>query len=202
MALPHNRRYTPDEYLAQDRASEFKHEYLDGEITMMAGAKPAHSLIAMNAGTSLNNRIGDRDCIVYGSDLRVSVRHAGLYAYPDLTVVCGPPLYDECGETLLNPTLIVEVLSPTTETYDRGEKFRRYQQLESLQEYVLIDQGRPVIEVFTRQPGGKWLYVAAIGLETLVTLESVGCTLALADVYRRVTFAEDAAQSDAAQDQH
>lgn len=200
MALPH-RRLLPEEYLALDRASEFKHEYLDGEVYMMAGAKPAHSLIAMNAGTSLNNQMGDRDCSVYGSDLRVSVAHAGLYAYPDLTIACGPPLYDERGETLLNPTLIVEVLSPTTEIYDRGEKFRRYQQLESLQEYVLIDQGRPVIEVFTRQPGGKWLYVAAVGLEASVMLESVGCTLVLSDVYRRVTFAEDAAQSEDAPDQ-
>ncbi|MBL8132402.1 MAG: Uma2 family endonuclease, partial [Anaerolineae bacterium] len=126
MALPHNKRYTPDEYLAQDRASEFKHEYLDGEIYMMAGAKPNHNIIIPNSAASLVGQLRDRDCTVYGSDQRVSVIRAGLYAYPDLTVVCGPPLYDERGETLLNPTLIVEVLSPTTETYDRGEKFRRY----------------------------------------------------------------------------
>ncbi|MBK8025233.1 MAG: Uma2 family endonuclease [Chloroflexi bacterium] len=195
MALP-RRRLTPEEYFGIDAASEFKFEYLDGEVYMMAGAKPNHSLIGMNTGASLHTQLAARDCQVHGSDLRVSVAHAGLYAYPDLTVVCGQPIYDERGDTLLNPTLLVEVLSPATEKFDRGEKFRRYQRLESLQEYVLIDQEQAVVEVFTRQSEGKWLYVAAVGLNATVALESVGCTLALADVYHRVTFEESAGPPD------
>lgn len=186
-ALPH-KRYTPEEYLALERESDTKHEYLDGQIYDMAGAKPNHNLIVASASGSLTAQLLDRDCFTYSSDQRVDVRVGGLFAYPDITVVCGEPQYDAEGDSLLNPTLIVEVLSPSTERYDRGEKFLRYRALASCREYVLIAQHKPLIEVYTRQQDDNWLLVTAQGLETSVALESVGCTLALSDIYRRVTF--------------
>lgn len=187
MALP-KKRYTPEEYFAIERESDIRHELLDGEVYAMAGASPEHELIVSDVDTSLKTQLRGKGCRVYISGLRLKVSQRS-YFYGDLSVVCGEPLFVlESGlKSLINPTVVIEVLSPSTAEFDRGEKFRRYQSIESLQEYVLIDQYKPIIEVYTRQPNGKWLYATMQGLDSTAMLESIGCTLLLSDVYERVT---------------
>jgi Uma2 family endonuclease len=184
---------SPEEYLARERRAETKSEYYDGEIFAVAGGSEEHSIIAVNVAGALNFRLADRPCKVYNSDMRVQVDQDGPYAYPDVSVVCGEAEFaDEKRDTLLNPTVLVEVLSPTTEAWDRGGKFERYQQMASLQEYVLIAQDRPRVERYARQGDDQWLLTVAVGLERVLSLSSVGCELALAEVYRKVAFPEDA----------
>jgi Uma2 family endonuclease len=186
-ALRENLRYTVEEYFAIDRASEFKNEYIDGEILAMTGAKPNHILITASTITTLSNQLVDR-CNVFTSDLRVKISESA-YVYPDITVVCGEPEYDVDGLNLLNPTLVVEVLSPSTEGYDRGRKFEHYQKRDSLQEYVLIAQDAYRIEGYARQSDNQWLYTEVRGRDAVLDLRSVAGVLRLADVYRQVTFA-------------
>ena len=184
-------KLTAAEYLAMERASEEKHEFLDGEIYLMSGASRNHNLILVNVLASLHAQLRKRPCVVYPSDMRVKVNDSGLYTYPDISVVCDPPQFDEADQdTLLNPTLIIEVLSPSTESYDRGKKFQHYRTLESLQEYVLIAQDSPRIERYLRQPNHEWLLADASGLESTLELASIQCTLVLADVYEKVSFEE------------
>lgn len=187
-------RMTEAEYLAFERASDIRHEYLDGHVYAMTGASRAHNLISTYTAASLINQLRGRPCEVYASDMRVRVSATGLYTYPDVTVVCGNPQFaDSALDTLLNPVLVIEVLSPSTESYDRGKKFQHYRQLESLREYVLISQDSPRVERFLRQDDGTWLLTDAAGLDASLELASVACTLALAEVYEKVTFeAEDA----------
>jgi Uma2 family endonuclease len=180
---------TPEEYLARERLAETKSEYYDGETFAMSGGSEEHSLIATNAATELNLQLRERPCKVYNSDMRVQVAEEGPFTYPDVTVVCGEAQFADAEvDTLLNPTLIVEVLSPTTELWDRGGKFEQYRQRESLQEYVLIAQDRPHAERFSRQPDGQWLLAEVNGLEAVLALPAIGCELALAQVYHKVTF--------------
>jgi Uma2 family endonuclease len=182
---------TPAEYLAHERLAEIKSEYYDGETFAMAGGSEEHSLIAVNVITELNLQLRERPCKVYTSDMRIQVAEQGPYAYPDVTVVCGEARFADAEvDMLLNPTAIVEVLSPTPEAWDRGGKFERYQQMASLQEYVLIAQDRPRVERFARQAEGQWLLVVSTGLDAAVSLSSIGCDLTLADIYRKVTFPE------------
>jgi Uma2 family endonuclease len=184
---------SPQEYLARERLAEIKSEYYDGEVFAMAGGSKEHSIIAVNTAGSLNAQLADRPCEVYNSDMRVQVAEEGPYTYPDVTVVCGEPQFaDTEVDTLLNPTLMVEILSPTTEAWDRGGKFEGYQQVPSLQEYVLIAQDRPRVEQYARQAEGQWLLTVTSGLEGIVSLPSIGCALALREVYRKITFPEDA----------
>lgn len=191
MVAPPRTKVTVEEYLAMERASQEKHAYFDGEIYLMAGGTGNHNAIQMNTGASLVAMLRKRPCITYGSDQRVQVNDTGLYTYPDITVVCDPPLWtDNRHDTLLNPVLIFEVLSPSTEGYDRGRKFQHYRALESLQEYVLIAQDQPRIERYLRQTDGQWLYADAAGMDASIELASIGCTLALADVYDKIDFAE------------
>ncbi len=179
--------WTVEQYLEFERTSEEKHEYLDGQIYLMGGASHNHSIITATIIGILYTPMRSRPCSVFDSDMRVKAGR--LYTYPDITVVCGTPQYtDDNPDTLLNPTLIIEVLSPSTERYDRGKKFEHYRALESLQEYVLVSQDRPLIEHYIRQPDGQWLFSDASGLDSTLTLPSIGCTLALADVYEKVTF--------------
>ena len=187
-------RMTEAEYLAFERASDIRHEYLDGHVYAMTGASRAHNLISTYTAASLINQLRGRPCEVYASDMRVRVSATGLYTYPDVTVVYGNPQFaDSALDTLLNPVLVIEVLSPSTESYDRGKKFQHYRQLESLREYVLISQDSPRVERFLRQDDGTWLLTDAAGLDASLELASVACTLALAEVYEKVTFeAEDA----------
>ncbi|MBC7869360.1 MAG: Uma2 family endonuclease [Chitinophagaceae bacterium] len=192
MAAQPRHVWTEAEYLEFERASESRHEYYRGEIFDMAGASPAHVLIATNASGILYVQLRKRPCAVYQTDLRVKVKGGGLYTYPDIVVVCGSPEYaDEKRDMIVNPTLIIEVLSSSTESYDRGEKFRGYRNLDSLQEYLLIAQDTPRIERYLRQSSNEWLLTEITGLDATLELPSIQCTLALVDVYEKVTFEEN-----------
>lgn len=180
-------RMTPEEYLEAERAAETKSEYFAGEVFAMAGAGESHNLVVANLIVSLGTQLRKRPCRVYPSDLRVLVSETGLYTYPDVVVVCGEPRFlDEKRDTLLNPTLLVEVLSDATEAYDRGKKFEHYRRIDSLQEYVLVSPTEPRVERFLRQEGGTWLFSEAAGLEATADLPSIGCALPLAEVYEKV----------------
>lgn len=182
-------RMTEAEYLAFDRASEIKHEYYRGEIFAMSGGSPEHNLICMSTGAALYSQLRGRPCKSFSSDQRVRISQTRLYTYPDITVVCGDPRFaTDAQDTLINPTLLIKVLSPSTESYDRGKKFQHYRQLDSLREYVLIAQDQPHIERYLRQDDDTWLLSEATGLESRIELTSIGCVLALAEVYEQVTF--------------
>lgn len=189
--------FTPEEYLALERAAPHRSEYIGGEIYAMAGASEAHNLIALNAIASLRAQTRGR-CRAYLSEMRVRVPATRLYTYPDGILVCGQCLFDDAlRDTLLNPTLLIEVLSDSTERYERGQKFAHYRQLASLQEYLLIAQDEARIERFLRQPSGEWLLTIVEGVEASLHLPSVACTLALAEVYEEVDFGEGEAQNEA-----
>ena len=179
-------RLTPAEYLARERTAETKSEYIDGFLVAMTGATPRHVLITANVVGELYQQLKGRQCRVYTPDLRVRVAEGNMYAYPDVTVVCGEPEYQEDAvDVLLNPTLIVEVLSQTTEAYDRGLKSARYRQRASLQEYVLVAQERVSVERYSRQ-GDFWVLTEATSFDDVMELPSIGCTLALRDIYANV----------------
>ena len=176
-----------EEYLAQERAGDTKHEYRSGEIVAMVGASREHNLIAGDTYATLHGQLRKRPCEVYMNDMRLKVAAAGKYLYPDIMVVCGEPRFaDDYVDNLLNPTVIIEVLSPSTEAYDRGEKFEHYRTIESLREYLLIAQDRYHIDHFVRQDDGLWVLSDATGLEAMIALPSIGCVLPLAEVYENV----------------
>jgi Uma2 family endonuclease len=180
---------TPEQYLEIERKAEFKSEYYQGEMFAMSGARRAHNLIAMAAGASLYQQLRGRRCEAYPGDMRVRVTATGLYTYPDVVIVCGEPQFlADTFDTLLNPTVIVEVLSESTEAYDRGQKFEQYRSLESLKEYMMISSQRISVERYTRQPDGSWNYIAKASLEDSIDLKSVDCHLLLADLYEKVDF--------------
>jgi Uma2 family endonuclease len=189
-AQPQQHYLTPEEYLELDRASPVRNEYFDGRMYAMAGGTHMHSIIIPNLSSELRMALKERPCLVSVSDARV--RASGkLYAYPDIAVVCGQPKYaDERRDLLLNPVLIVEVLSPSTESHDRGAKFAQYRKLESLQEYALVSQNEPHVEIFRRQPSGEWLLSESAGMDASCRFTSVDCTVALAEIYDKVTFDE------------
>lgn len=193
MAINPQQSITPEEYLAFERAqTDAKHEYLNGEMTAMSGASLEHNVIVTNLVISLGTQMRGRQCNVFSSDMRVKIPATGLYTYPDIAALCGPPqLEDEAGDTLLNPSVIVEVLSPSTEAYDRGAKFAHYQSVKFLQAYVLVSQDRLRIEVFRRQEDQNWLYSVAEALDSSVRVAVIDCELALADVYEGVLGATD-----------
>ena len=180
---------TPVEYLTGERKREFKSEYWNGEVYAMAGASERHNLITANVVIELGTQLRRRSCKIYPSDMRVKIPAMGLYTYPDVVVVCGKPQFeDEENDTLLNPTVIVEVLSKSTENYDRGRKFENYRRLESLTEYLLIAQYRPYIEHYMRQADNQWLLSETKELQDVIELPTIECKLALADVYDKVDF--------------
>jgi Uma2 family endonuclease len=180
---------TEEEYLAFERASDARHEFLDGRVYAMAGASLKHGDIIQNTSSNLYIKLRGGPCRAVTNELRVRVRATGLNTYPDIVVLCGEPhLTDDHLDTLTNPTILIEVLSPSTEAYDRGAKWRHYQQIDSLREYVLIAQDAPAIEHFVRQDDGSWRYEATIGLDAAVELPTIGCTLALSEVYQNVRF--------------
>ncbi len=187
-ALPET-KWTVEQYLAFERASEVRHEYLKGQIYDFAGASENHSLVLGSTYANLYTQLRKKPCKVYATDMRVKVNRAGLYTYPDIAVVCGTPQFeDDHRDTLLNPALIIEVLSPSTESYDRGRKFQHYRRLDSLQEYVLIAQDSCRIEHYTRQPDGQWLLNEISQPDQVLDLPAIGCKLLAADVYEKVTF--------------
>lgn len=180
---------TPAEYLAFERESETKHEYVAGEITAMAGASRRHNLTVSATLTSLNNALAARPCDVYPSDMRVKIGPLGIYTYPDITVVCGESeLEDSEQDTLLNPTVIIEVLSPSTAQYDRGLKFRRYQLISSLRHYLLIAQDEPRVEHYTIGQDGELKLRVHRDIHTAVDLAAIDCHLPLTELYARITF--------------
>ena len=183
------KRYTVEEYLALELASPTKHEFYDGEIFAMAGASEAHNLIVANVSAALVSTLRDRDCRAYASDLGVLLP-TGLYTYPDASAVCGPREIENIGglDTLKNPTLIVEVLSKSTEAYDLGRKFDHYRTIESLRGYLLLRQDRPRGYHYSRQEDGRWLMAVADGLDSRVTLPELDATLFLADLFAKVEF--------------
>jgi Uma2 family endonuclease len=182
-------RLTPQRYLEIERAAEFRSEYYNGQMYAMSGGSYAHVLIIGSLAFGLRTTLGKRPCSVATSDLRLRVSPDGLYTYPDVSVICGEPQFaDDQKDTLLNPALVIEVLSPSTEGYDRGFKSAQYRTLASLQEYVLVSQSEPRVEVFRRQTDGNWLLSEAIGLEAACRFDSLDCRLALADIYDKVTF--------------
>lgn len=180
-------RYTPEEYLALEREAEFKSEYIDGEIFSMVGASESHNIIVVNIVTQINIQLKKRPCKVYSNDMRVDVRERGLYAYPDVVVVCGEAKFrDKRTDNLLNPSVIIEVLSTSTQVYDRWEKFVKYRRIESLSEYLLVAQDKPRVDHYLRQPGSKWLMSEAISLKETINLPSINCKLKLIEVYDKV----------------
>jgi len=177
-----------EEYLAIERSSDCRSEYIDGEMVAMAGGRWEHSLIIGNALAELKQQLRGGPCKVHASDLRVQAAD-GLRTYPDVVVVCGEPAFaDDHRDTVTNPKLIIEVLSPTTESYDRGRKFESYRTLASLEEYVLVSQERPRVERFLRQQESSWLFVEVAGLPEAISLPSLGCRLSLEAVYEGVEF--------------
>lgn len=191
-ALPAPSYYTPEEYLALERKAEFKSEYLNGQIYAMSGASRAHNLIAGNIFRHLGNQLEGRPCEVYQNDMRVKVSESGLYAYPDVAVACGEIRFEDASvDTLLNPVLIVEVLSPSTEAFDRGEKSAHYRRIESLQEYVLVSQDKVRVERYVRQ-GKDWVFTEFNDPSEEIGLASVGAAVPLSAIYAKVRFPETA----------
>ncbi len=192
MGLPQRvARLTPAEYLKIERAAEFRHEYFNGEMFAIAGGSPQHSLIKINVGGEFRSQLKGRPCTTFDSDLRIRVSPSGLSTYPDVSVVCDELEFDDDErDTVLNPTLLVEVLSATSEAYDRGQKFSHFRQIASLREYVLISQQSATVERFLRNPDDTWTLTAVIGRDANIHLVSIDVTLSLAEVYDRVTFDE------------
>jgi Uma2 family endonuclease len=180
----------PEEYLALERKAEAKSEYLDGEIFAISGVSREHNLITGAVYRAISSRLEGRPCETFVADMRVKVSPTGLYTYPDVAAVCGEPRFEDAEvDTLLSPTLIVEVLAPSTERYDRGKKFGHYQRIESLREYVLVSQDAVFVQRFTRQDAG-WLLTSYLSRDDVVPLESVGIEVPLKDVYARVDVPE------------
>jgi Uma2 family endonuclease len=190
MGLPQRvRKLTPAEYLDIERAAAYRSEYFDGEMFAMAGGSPRHSLISANIIRELGNGLNRRPCAAYESNLRILVSATGLYTYPDASVICGPLEFeDERRDTILNPTLLVEVLSDSTEAYDRGKKFSHYRQIPSLREYLLVSQEEAKIERFLRNEDGSWTLTEAAGLEATLPLPSLGIEISLGEVFDKVDF--------------
>jgi Uma2 family endonuclease len=188
MVYPAKHFTTPEEYLTLEELAETKHEYFNGQIYDLAGVSRNHNLITLNIASTLMDRVRDRPCEVYSTDMRLLVKPNGLYTYPNVMVVCGTPEFiHRQTDTLLNPTLIVEVLSPSTAVYDRGHKFELYKALPSLRDYLLVEQDRVAVEYFQRARGSrKWSGQTFAELKQAVSLRGVGCELPLREIYRKV----------------
>jgi Uma2 family endonuclease len=192
-ALPRD-VWSADDYLAFERASQEKHEFVDGQVYLMTGASRRHNVIVFNLAATLRPLMRGKPYEAYASDMRLRVGRD--FFYPDLSMVCDEPQFaDDTFDTLLNPALIIEVLSPSTEQYDRGRKFEKYRALESLREYVLVAQDRPYVERYTRQNDG-WLLTEAAGLDSALELATVEARLPLVELYDRLRFDEGAAGQD------
>jgi len=179
---------SPEEYLTAERRAEYKSEYIYGEIFAMSGASNAHNLITLDIATELNIQLRGSGCLVYSNDMRVKTKLTGSYFYPDVVVVCDKPRFeDNVFDTLLNPILVVEVLSPSTEAFDRGEKFAHYQELMSLEEYILVSQDRMRVE-HHRLIETQWVGKTFEAPEDVLKFHSIECELPLRDIYTRISF--------------
>ena len=178
---------TAQDYLAWERLQDTRHEYLDGRIFAMTGASRAHNIVCLNLAASLHQQLRGKPCEVYANDMRVKVSETGMYTYPDLVAACGEPRFeDQAVDTLLNPVLIIEVLSDSTERYDRGAKFTHYRSLPSLQEYLLVSQTECRLEHYCRQLGNHWLLTEYQNLRDRIDLNCLGSQIILSEVYERV----------------
>jgi Uma2 family endonuclease len=190
-AQPEKRKYTLAEYLALEEKAETKSEYWNGEIVAMAGGNINHQQIVSNLTVEITNKVKGR-CRVFPSEMKVRIKKRDKFFYPDLTVICGQPIfYKNRRDTIDNPRLIIEVLSKSTASFDRAEKFLSYQTLESLEEYVLVSQEKAVVEQHIKREDGNWIYQATIGVESSVTFPSIAATLDLSEIYDLVEFEEE-----------
>jgi Uma2 family endonuclease len=185
-------RLTPQQYLELERAAEFRHEYYNGRIYAMSGGSYNHVRAIANFSYELTGALKNKACEVGSSDLRVQVSPEGLYTYPDIVVTCGKPEFaDGKSDTLTNPVLLGEVLSPSTEGYDRGFKFEQYRKIASLKEFVLISQFLPHVEVFRKKDGGVWYLSDYNGMNTSFELTSIDCIIPIAGIYDKIAFESD-----------
>jgi Uma2 family endonuclease len=190
MSTAPKRRLTETEYLSIERAAETRSEFYQGEMFAMAGASREHILITLNLGSELRAALKGR-CETYVNEMRVKVGGSGLYSYPDVAVACGNPRFEDADvDTLLNPTVLIEVLSDSTEAYDRGMKFQQYRQLASLREYVLVSQKTPLCERYLRQGSDAWMYLPVMGLDGSLHLESIDVRIPMSEIYLSVKFTE------------
>ncbi len=184
-------RYSAEEYLAIERETEYKREFVAGEIFAMGGASPKHGLIAGNTAGELRNRLRETNCQVYTADLRIQAEADRAYLYPDVVVVCGRPEYrDSRRDTVTNPLVIVEVLSPTTRNYDRGDKFAHYRRLDSLREYILIDQDTCHVEHFVRKQG-IWEFSESDDIQGNLVIPALDITIALKEIYAKLEYLDE-----------
>ena len=196
-AQPADQRWYADEYLAWEREQPTKHELIDNYVIAMAGASRAHNNITHAINGLFYIQLRKKPCETYAGDMRIQVDPKGTYTYPDVVVICGEPQFndEQHVDTLTNPTVIVEVLSPSTESIDRLSKLDQYRKLASLQAYLIVSQDSAQIELHTRQAHG-WFYENIVGLEATVKIESIDCELPLEDVYAKVQFAPDDSRGD------
>ncbi len=184
-------RYTEEQYLDLEETAVEKSEYIDGEIRAMSGGSEPHATIPINIGGELRTALRGHGCRVMSADMKIWAANA--FYYPDLSVVCGPSIYRNGNKHIItNPVVVVEVLSPGTEPKDRGEKFIRYQQIETLQSYLLVSQTEPRVELFERGENGHWDYILIAGLKNAIEVPSLGVTLALSEIYDQVDFENSA----------
>jgi Uma2 family endonuclease len=190
MSTQAKRIYSLEEYFELELTSEERWEYFNGEVFCMSGVSPNHARIEVNATSTLNNKLGSRGCAVFPADMRIKVPAALPYRYADISVLCNEPVFEKVGgvEALTNPVVIVEVLSPSTEAHDRGDKFTNYKSISSLREYVLVAQHRTHITHYVKEAGERWKYEELNELSSELALPSIDCVLALSEVYRNVKF--------------
>lgn len=190
-SLRKQKYFTPAEYLELERAAEARSEYLDGEILLMSGGSPKHSIISINLVRELSLGLRGKKCQPFDKDMKVGSKRSLFYFYPDASVVCGEQLFhDKHQDVCTNPTAIFEVLSPNTEGYDRGKKFSRYQMIDSLTDYLLINQDEPRVEHFSRTNNDVWSFTVAHGIRNNLHIASIDCQLSLAELYERIEFPE------------
>ena len=192
--------YTLEQYAAMEETALYKSEFISGRIHAMSGGTPKHSAIGNNIGREVGNLFKHSPCQVFNSDLRIGIMPLDVETYPDVTIVCGEPHVNPFDKnSIINPSVIFEVLSPSTERYDRGEKWARYRRLDSLEEYLLVSQDKPQVEQYIRQEDGTWKFLSVEGREAGNAVIVLGVTLSLAEIYDRITF-EEAADSRATND--
>jgi len=197
MAAQHIPRFTPEQYLEMERAAAYRSEYFEGEIFAMASGTYAHFRLIGNLTGELYQGLRGKQCFVGPSEMRVRTRAAGLYTYPDIVAICGEPRFvDEKPDTLINPVMILEVLSKSTEMKARGMKFREYRAIESLQQYVLVSQYAHLIEVYSRSTDDTWILREFQGEDTICELTSIGCSFRIGDAYRGVPLEPAPTQAD------
>jgi len=181
--------YTKEEYLEREASSEYKSEYYQNEIFAMAGGSPEHSIICFNLIGELREAVRNKDCTGFESNMKLELADADVYVYPDIMVVCGEiQLAENTRDVITNPLLIVEVLSPGTESFDRGRKFEYYQRLLSLKEYVLVSQEKPIVESYFRQDEDTWLYTVVKRTDKAVLFKSLEYKIAMKDIYHKIRF--------------